>query len=315
MLEVRVIERRQEADGVISLSLAPHAGQTLPPFEAGSHIDLNLADGLRRQYSLCGDPAEASLYRIGVLLPSRSRGGSAWVHRHLVEGARISISAPRNLFALDESLDEYVLLAGGIGITPILAMARRLHTLGKAFSLHYCARSRSQAAFTQELADAPFGKHVRFHFDDEEEASFDVGAALIAARPARGLYVCGPGGFMDYVFEAALQRGWSESQLHREDFANAIDTTEDKAFSIIVRTTGAKIQVPIGVSAAKALEDAGYFVSTSCEQGICGSCLTPVLEGLPDHRDTFQTMEERSRNDQFTPCCSRALTESLVVEI
>lgn len=315
MLEVRVVERREEADGVVCLFLAPHDGGPLPPFEAGAHIDLSLGDGLTRQYSLCGDPADASLYRIGVLLPSQSRGGSAWVHRYLVEDARISISAPRNLFALDESLDEYVLLAGGIGITPILAMAWRLHTLGKAFSFHYCARSRSQAAFRQELADAPFASQVLFHFDDRDDAPLDLDKALAGSSASRGLYVCGPGGFMDFVLDGALKRGWSTSELHREDFTNEIDTGGDSAFTLIINGTGAEIQVPAGVTAASALEAAGYFVPTSCEQGICGSCLTPVLEGVPDHRDTFQTKDEQSRNDQFTPCCSRALTESLVVQI
>jgi len=315
MLEVRVIERREEADDVICLSLAPRAGETLPPFEAGAHIDLSLGDGLTRQYSLCGDPADASVYRIGVLLPSQSRGGSAWVHRHLVEDARISVSAPRNLFALDESLDEYVLLAGGIGITPILAMAWRLHALGKAFSLHYCARSRNQAAFTRELTEAPFVCQVLFHFDDQDDAPLDLDEALAVSEPSRGLYVCGPTGFMDFVFDGALKRGWSASELHREDFANAIDTDGDSAFTLIIKGTGAEVEVPAGVTAANALETAGYFVPTSCEQGICGSCLTPVLDGVPDHRDLFQTTEERSRNDQFTPCCSRALTKSLIVEI
>lgn len=315
MLEVRVVERREEADGVVCLSLAPHNGETLPPFEAGAHIDLSLGDGLTRQYSLCGDPADASVYRIGVLLPAQSRGGSAWVHRHLVEGSRISVSAPRNLFALDEGLGEYVLMAGGIGITPVLTMAWRLHALGKTFSLHYCARTRGQAAFRKELAEAPFASQVEFHFDDEDAAPLNLDAALTGVRPARGLYVCGPTGFMDFVFDGAQRRGWNASELHREDFANAIDTAGDKAFSLIVKSTGAEVAVPVGVTAARALEDAGYFVPTSCEQGICGTCLTPVLEGEPDHRDMFQTGDERLRNDQFTPCCSRALTARLVIDL
>ena len=316
MFQVRVVERRQEADGVVCLSLAPLPGETLPSFEAGAHIDLDLGDGLIRQYSLCGDPAEASVYRIGVLLPPQSRGGSARVHSHLVEDAELPVSAPRNLFALDESLDGYLLLAGGIGITPILAMAWRLHALGKPFSLHYCARSRAQAAFRTELAAAPFAASVHFHFDDEGEAPLDLGAALAGVRPARGLYVCGPTGFMDFAFDAALTSGWNATELHREDFANTITVEDaDRAFSIFVKSTGAEIVVPVGVTAAVALEEAGYFVPTSCEQGLCGSCLTPVLEGVPDHRDKFQTEEERSRNDQFTPCCSRAVTDRLVIDI
>ncbi len=315
MFDVRVVERRQEADGVVCLSLVADNGDALPPFEAGAHIDLSLGEGLTRQYSLCGNPADASVYRIGVLLPSQSRGGSAWVHRHLVEDARISVSAPRNLFALDEGLDEFVLLAGGIGITPILAMAWRLHALGKAFSLHYCARSRDQAAFRRELTEAPFANRVEFHFDDEDAAPLALDVVLASSQPARGLYVCGPTGFMDFAFDEARRRGWRESELHREDFANAIDTAGDKAFTLVVNSTGAEVAVPVGVTAAQALEEAGYFVPTSCGQGICGTCLTPVLDGAPDHRDAYQTPDERRRNDQFTPCCSRALTSRLVIDL
>lgn len=316
MFQVRVVERRQEADGVVCLSLAPLPGETLPSFEAGAHIDLDLGDGLIRQYSLCGDPAEADVYRIGVLLPAHSRGGSERVHRHLVEDVKVPVSAPRNLFALDESLDEYLLLAGGIGVTPILAMAWRLHALGKPFTLHYCARSRSQAAFRQALADAPFSASVQFHFDDESEAPLNLGTALANVGPSRGLYVCGPTGFMDFAFDAALASGWDARELHREDFANTITVADgDRPFSIVVSSTRAEILVPVGVTAAAALEEAGYFVPTSCEQGVCGSCLTPVLEGVPDHRDIFQTEEERSRNHHFTPCCSRAVTDRLVIEI
>ena len=316
MFQVRVAERTEEADGVVCLSLAPTAGETLPSFEAGAHIDLSLGDGLIRQYSLCGDPAETGVYRIGVLLDANSRGGSAWVHRHLIEDAGITVSAPRNLFALDETLDAYVLLAGGIGITPVLAMAWRLHALGKPFSLHYCARSRAQAAFRSKLAGAPFAARVRFHFDDEHQSPLDIDAALTGMDGSRGLYVCGPTGFMDFVFDAALRNGWNASELHREDFASTVSVKDtDRAFSIVVNGTGVEIMVPAGVTAARALEEAGYFVPTSCEQGICGSCLTPVLQGIPDHRDKFQTDDERSRNDHFTPCCSRAVSDRLVLDI
>lgn len=312
---VNVVERRQESEGVISLTLSPPPGETLPSFDAGAHIDL-VADGITRQYSLCGDPARPGTYRIGVLLSPTSRGGSAWVHQNLVSGMQISVSAPRNLFALDESLTDYVLLAGGIGITPILAMAWRLHALGKNFTLHYCVRSRDHASFGNEMSNAPFYSRVHYHFDDDPITTLDLNRALETPRASRGLYVCGPTGFMDHVFDAARQRGWSAETLHREDFgANPTSTDDDSVFTLIVKSTGARIAVHPGISAAQALDDAGYFVPTSCEQGICGSCLTPVLEGAPDHRDSFQTQDERSLNNQFTPCCSRALGDTLVIDI
>lgn len=316
MFEVHVVGRRQMSDGIVHLDLASCSDQPLPRFTAGSHIDLSLGNGLTRQYSLCGDPAADAPYRIAVLREPQSRGGSSFVHSDLTEGARLTISAPRNLFELDETLDAYVLMAGGIGVTPIVAMAHRLHALGKPFTLHYCARSRDDAAFLEELSTAPFASSVRLHHDDDASTALDLDAAFGGDGAARGLYVCGPAGFMDFAFDAALARGWTSSQLHREDFAaRPVDTEGDQPFTLVIRATGEEIVVPVGVTAARAIEDAGHFISLSCEQGICGTCLTPVLDGVPDHRDAFQTDEERARNDQFTPCCSRARSPVLVIDI
>lgn len=290
--------------------------RSLPIFTPGAHIDLFLGNGLIRQYSLCGDPMPGAPYRLAVALDARSRGGSIFVHDKLVEGARLAISSPRNLFVLDETLDTYVLIAGGIGVTPILAMARHLHALGKRFTLQYCARSRNAAAFYQEIAASDFHEHVHYHFDDESESAADLDMILQTPIGSHGLYVCGPSGLMDLAFDRALACGWAFENLHREDFA-AIPTQadDDKPFVLVVKETGEHVPVPAGVTAAQALERAGYFVSLSCEQGICGSCVTSVHAGLPDNRDTFLTKEERASNSQFTPCCSRALTDSLIVDI
>lgn len=316
MIKVRVASRAQAAEGIVRLDLVSAEGGDLPPFEAGAHIDLFLGNGLTRQYSLCSDPAEHGFYRIAVLREPASRGGSAHVHEALIEGATLEISPPRNLFALDETAEEHVLFAGGVGVTPILAMARRLSALGRPFTLHYCARDRSRAAFLDELAAASFASAVRLSFDAEPDTRLDLDTALARPAPQRRLYVCGPGGFMAHVIDGALARGWSPDQIRKEHFAAApAPEGQDRPFELLIASSGQVVAVSADQTAAQALEAAGVFVPVSCEQGVCGTCLTRVIEGEPDHRDAFQTNDERAANDQFTPCCSRARSQRLVLDL
>lgn len=316
MIKVRVASRAQAAEDIVRLDLVCPEGRDLPAFEAGAHVDLFLGNGLTRQYSLCNDPADRGRYRIAVLREPASRGGSAFVHETLTEGATLEIGAPRNLFALDEAAEEHLLFAGGVGVTPILAMARRLHAVGHSFVFHYCARERSRAAFLDELAAAPFAEVVRLSFDAEPETRLDLDSALANPAPGRRLYVCGPGGFMTHVIDGALARGWAPDQIRKEHFAAApAPEGENQSFELVIASTGQIIPVAADQTAAQALEAAGVFVPVSCEQGVCGACLTRVTEGEPDHRDAFQTDDERAANDQFTPCCSRARTSRLVLDL
>jgi vanillate monooxygenase ferredoxin subunit len=316
MIKVRVASRAQVAEDIVRLDLVCPEGRELPPFSAGAHVDLFLGNGLTRQYSLCNDPAERGRYRIAVLRDPASRGGSTYVHEALAEGATLDISAPRNLFALDETAKEHALFAGGVGVTPILAMARRLHALGSPFVFHYCARDRSRAAFLDELAAAPFADAMRLSFDAEPGTRLDLDAALADPSPGRRLYVCGPGGFMAHVIDGALARGWSPDQIRKEHFAAApAPEGGDRPFELVIASTGQVVPVAVGQSAAQALEEAGVFVPVSCEQGVCGTCLTRVIEGEPEHRDAFQTNAEKAAGDQFTPCCSRARTPRLVLDL
>jgi vanillate O-demethylase ferredoxin subunit len=316
MIKVRVASRAQAAEDIVRLDLVCQEGRDLPPFSAGAHVDLFLGNGLTRQYSLCNDPAERGHYRIAVLRDPASRGGSAYVHEALAEGAILDISAPRNLFALDETAKEHLLFAGGVGVTPILAMARRLHALGSPFVFHYCARDRSRAAFLDELAAAPFADAVRLSFDAEPATRLDLDGALAAPAPGRRLYVCGPGGFMAHVIDGALARGWAPDQIRKEHFAAApAPEGEDRPFELVIASTGQIVPVAAGQTAAQALEEADVFVPVSCEQGVCGTCLTRVIEGEPDHRDAFQTDAEKTVGNQFTPCCSRARTPCLVLDL
>lgn len=316
MIEVIIRAMRLEAEGILGLELVAADGAPLPPFEAGAHIDLHLPNGLIRQYSLCNDPHEHHRYRIAVLRDSASRGGSQAVHELLRIGQRLNISAPRNLFALDEQAPRSLLLAGGIGITPLLSMAWRLHALGADFALHQCVRSGKLAAFAERLASAPFAARAHLHCDDgSTEQKLDL-PALLAAEPAGSqLYVCGPNGFMEYVLDTARAQGWTEERLHREYFAAPEAESDGGAFTLRIASSGLELQVPEDRTALEVLEDAGFDIPVSCGQGICGTCLTRVVDGQPEHRDLFLSDEEKARNDQFTPCCSRSRSACLVVDL
>jgi vanillate O-demethylase ferredoxin subunit len=316
MIEVIIRAMRLEAEGILGLELVAADGAPLPPFEAGAHIDLHLPNGLIRQYSLCNDPRERHRYRIAVLRDAASRGGSQAVHEMLRIGQHLSISAPRNLFALDEQAPRSLLLAGGIGITPLLSMAWRLHALGADFELHQCVRSAKLAAFVERLAAAPFASRTHLHRDDGDVTQKLDLPALLAAEPAGSqLYVCGPNGFMEYVLDTARAQGWAEERLHREYFAAPEAESGGGAFTLRIASSGLELQVPEERTALEVLEDAGFDIPVSCGQGICGTCLTRVVDGQPEHRDLFLSEEEKARNDQFTPCCSRSRSACLVVDL
>lgn len=314
-MEVVVAHRTEPAEGIIVLDLVADAGATLPAFEAGAHIDVHLGPNLVRPYSLCGDPADRSHYRLGILLAPDSRGGSLAVHRSVEAGGRLRIGLPRNHFPLATEARRSVLIGGGIGITPLLAMAYRCLRDGKAFTLHYCARSRAKAAFLDELSAAPLGDRTHLHFDDGDPAQrFDPGRDLPEPSPDTHLYVCGPAGFMDWVIKEARSRGHAEAQIHREYFEAEVDTSGG-AFEVRLAKSGRSVAVPAGVSIVKALSEAGIRIEVSCEQGVCGTCMCGVLEGVPDHRDSYFTDDEKAANDQILPCCSRSKTPLLVLDL
>jgi len=314
-LKVRVSRRIEEAEGVCSFELVHEDGGALPVFSAGAHIDVHVAPGLIRQYSLSNDPAEQHRYRIAVLREPASRGGSAGMHERVKAGDTLRVSVPRNHFPLSDA-PQSLLLAGGIGVTPILSMARALHAQDKPFQMHYCGRSLSRMAFLEEISGAGFARHVALHADDVPEQKFDAKRVLAEQAEDTHLYVCGPSGFMDHVLETARREGWREDRLHREYFAGAATAlATDGSFEVRVASTGLTCHVPAGKTVIEVLLAHGLEVPTSCEAGVCGTCLTRVLEGIPDHRDTFLTDRERAANDQFTPCCSRALSPVLVLDL
>jgi len=316
-LHVRVARKRNEAQDICSFELVAANGGPLPVFSAGSHIDVHLPSGIVRQYSLCNHSDDRIRYLIGVLRDPASRGGSKGMHDDVHEGDLISISAPKNHFPLAHQARSSLLLAGGIGVTPILCMAERLWATGADFVMHYCTRSRERTAFVDRITTAPFAANVHFHFD-EGEAAQKINLSALLAHPNEGvhLYVCGPKGYMDAVLSMARDRGWPEDRLHYEFFsAEVVKSANDQSFQIKLASSGKVILVSKDKTVAQALAEAGVEVPTSCEQGVCGTCLTRVLEGEPDHKDLYLTPEEQARNDQFTPCCSRAKSAILVLDL
>lgn len=316
MIEVVVTSRNNEALDICSYELTCAHGGELPGFSAGAHIDVHLPGGLIRQYSLCSHPQERHRYQIGVLKDEASRGGSQCMHEQISSGDRLYISEPRNLFPLVGEARRSLLFAGGIGITPILCMAEQLADSGADFELHYCARSSERAAFVERLKGARFADRVHLHFDTDADSRLDAAKVLAGPAPDLHLYVCCPSGFMQHVLDSARIQGWDDAQLHREYFAAApVDTSTDGSFQVKLGSSGQVFDIPADKTVVQVLESHGVEIAISCEQGVCGTCLTRVLEGVPEHRDLFLTDEEQAANDQFTPCCSRSKSALLVLDL
>lgn len=318
LLQVRVERKCEEAEGICSYALVRVDGEPLPAFSAGAHIDVHVRPGLVRQYSLCNRPQDRQHYLIGVLRDPASRGGSQTMHDAIHAGAVLHISAPKNHFPLRDARRS-LLLAGGIGVTPILAMAETLSAQGGAFEMHYCARSPERAAFRARIAQSPFAGQVHFHYDSGDAAQkLDLPALLAELDRHTHLYLCGPSGFIEHVVATAKAHDWPQEQVHLEYFAAAAaaaDAGADRPFDVRLASSGKVYAVPAGCTVLKVLTDAGVFVPASCEQGVCGTCLTRVLEGVPEHRDLYLDDAERAANDQFTPCCSRSRSDVLVLDL
>jgi vanillate O-demethylase ferredoxin subunit len=315
-LSVCVVRKKWEALDIRGFELARENGAPLPAFSAGSHIDVHLPGGAVRQYSLCNDPRETHRYTIAVLRDAGGRGGSKAIHDLVEEGDSLQISTPRNHFSLADGAAHHLLLAGGIGVTPVLSMAERLAAIGEPFAMHYCTRSRERTAFIERIQSSSFAESVFFHFDDDLTSKFDLGATLASAPQGTHLYVCGPRGYMDAVLEKARAQRWPEERLHYEFFGALVERKDgDTSFDVRIASTGAVVRVTADCTVVKALADNGIELSTSCEQGVCGTCATRVLEGEPDHRDSYLTDEERAANDMFLPCCSRSRSPVLVLDL
>ncbi len=316
-INVRIVRKTNETLDVVTLELAPVDGSSLPGFSAGSHIDVEVQPGVVRQYSLCNDSKEQHRYIIGVLRDPSSRGGSIAVHDKLHEGQIIRISPPRNHFPLVHHARRSLLFAGGIGVTPILCMAERLARIGSDFDMHYSSRSEERTAFVERIQTSAYRERVKFHFDNgPADQALNLKETLSAEPDDCHLYVCGPGGFIDFVINTAKSMGWCEDRIHFELFAaEPVDTSANESFEVQVASSGKVYVVSAEETITSVLAEDGVEVWTSCEQGICGSCMTRVLEGTPDHRDQVLSDAERNEESWITPCCSRSLSKRLVLDI
>jgi ferredoxin-NADP reductase/ferredoxin len=306
-----VLRRREDmAADVAKYEFVSVDGGPLPAFDAGAHIDIVIAPEYQRQYSLAGDPADRSKYVLGVLREgpeSGGRGGSALMHRAFREGRQVFITKPANHFPLVEDASMSLLFAGGIGVTPMIAMAHRLHALGRSFALHYSAASRAMAGFVHDLEQMPWKDKVYCHFKDEG-ARADLMALTPPYAGGMHVYTCGAPRFMDGVFEAAVARGWPEEAMHREYFSVPdADAWVNLPFVLRLSRSGKTLEVPADRSATDVLAQAGFKIDTKCSDGLCGVCVTAydaAASGAIDHRDFVLGRKEREH--KVILCCSRA---------
>lgn len=302
---------RVEARNILSVELAAVDGAALPPFTPGAHIDLHLEPGLTRSYSIHSSPDMRDRYVIGVLHDRNSRGGSAYIHQQLRPGHELLIDAPRNHFQLDLSADVSVLIAGGIGITPILCMLEHLLRQEQRVALFYAARSRAEAAFLSRL---PSAIRPQLHFDDDHGGPPDL-LAYLSTQPARAhFYCCGPRQMID-AFETAAER-LQLPHRHVERFAaKDVQPAARDAFRVTLAKTGKTLAVPPGAVLLDCLLQAGVTVPHSCREGVCGSCETRVLRGTPAHRDSVLSQSEQAANDCMMVCVSGCLSDELVLDL
>ena len=311
-LTLRVDRRTTGAEGVVVLDLRHPAGEDLPVWEPGAHVDLLLPGGLTRQYSLCGDPADRSVWRVAVLREPTGRGGSATVHEQLTEGTAVDVRGPRNNFPMVDS-PRYLFVAGGIGITPILPMLRAAEAAGREWELHYGGRSRRSMAFLEALEDAT-GERVTLHPQDEV-GLIDLDRVLGVPRPGTLVYCCGPEPLLAAV--EARCAAWPEGSLHVERFTpkDVGEPVRSDSFEVELAGSGRVLTVPPEKSVLQVLEEAGVPILSSCTEGTCGTCETGVLEGEVDHRDSLLTPAEQAANDTMFVCVSRAAGPRLLLDL
>ncbi|MFK0689111.1 PDR/VanB family oxidoreductase [Mesorhizobium sp. IMUNJ 23033] len=302
IMKLTVTAIRKEPGDVLVIDLKHPRKPSLPPFEPGSHVDVHLANGKVRQYSLCGDPTDLSRYTIAVKFEQTGRGGSSWLHGTVCPGFTLPVSVSRNHFPLGESRGPVLLLAGGIGITPILAMARALERQGRPYELHYFTHSLTLTPLLSDIESALDPANVRLHFDDEPETRQDLQTLLSTRSSDAQLYYCGPPGFMAAVDRASAH--WPQDTVHFEAFQPPErDDTPPEPFTIMLRD-GTSVPVAADTTALAALRGAGVLLMASCENGVCGTCECGMLEGQPIHRDAF--LSSKARDRRFIPCVSRA---------
>ncbi|PAT35093.1 PDR/VanB family oxidoreductase [Vandammella animalimorsus] len=321
-LQALVFAIRYEAEGIISVELRPAAPDVVfPSFTPGAHIDLHLGNGLVRSYSLCQPVSAADarhpFYRVGILRDRGSRGGSRWVHESLRVGQILTISAPRNHFALADGAQHSVLVAGGIGVTPLLCMLRHLCAMGCSVEMIYCARNRNEAAFVEEIEGlaSAHGVHVHWHFDQEVGHPPELAELLEGKGGDTHYYCCGPAPMLDAFERTCEQLGYPHTHIERFVAAELPPNAQDGAFEVYLERSGKTVQVPAGKSLLDTLLDEGIECEHSCKEGVCGSCEVRVLNGEVEHFDGILTKQEKESNQVMMICVSRAKSPKLILDL
>ncbi|WAT09232.1 PDR/VanB family oxidoreductase [Rouxiella badensis] len=317
LIPVTVKKMNNNGAGNISLQLIAQAGSVLPRYSPGAHIDVFIPEKGPRQYSLCGENGGEEYYEICIKLAPLSTGGSHYLHHQLNVGDGLKISAPRNHFPLPQAR-RFLLFAGGIGITPLLAMAEEIAKQNIDFELHYYVSREQETAFMSRCSAPMLANHVFLHYSDANDSLRARTPACLRSPDAETAVVaCGPDGFIKRLQDIMQFHRWQPAQLSFERFSNAElnNNADNQGFHIQLNSTGQRFLVTPSQTIAEVLLSAKVDIMLSCEQGVCGSCITDVIEGIPDHRDCVLTEEERAENTQITLCCSRSKSPVLVLDL
>ena len=312
MLPLRVMRNDKIADGIHILEFRDAGGQPLPKFSAGAHIAIQAPNGLLRKYSLCNDPAERDRYLVAIKREANGRGGSCNLIDNTKAGDELMVAPPVNDFGLPPRAQDFLFIAGGIGITPIMAMIREVLRQGKRFRLFYCSRSPETTAFLDELSAPEFKDQVTIHYDQGDPArSLDLKPVLAERKNREHLYCCGPRPLMEAV--RAMTDHWSSTAVHFEAFSEAeTHKPTDKPFKLRLARSGEVLDVPTTKTILEVLRDRGLEVPSSCETGTCGTCRTKLVAGEADHRDLV--LAEHERADIIMICVSRAKSDEITID-
>lgn len=312
-LRVTVSKKWPAADGIAGFELRPVKGM-LPTFQPGAHIDVHMPNGEIRQYSITNGPGETDRFVIGVKLERDSKGGSKCMHETVREGDVLAISEPRNNFPLRRDAVKTLFVAGGIGITPLLAMAQALKNQNLAYELHYFAQNETQLAFPDRLE--PLGEALKPHLGlSPEQTGAALRELLSSYRRDMHLYICGPGPMLEAARAIAAEQGWPETAVHFEYFKNSNTIDDSSSFEVALARSCMTLKVPAGRTILEVMREAGVDMPSSCEQGACGTCLATVIEGEPDHQDVYLSRSERESGTKIMTCVSRAKSARLVLDI
>ena len=312
-LRVKVSEKIKTAEGIVSIKLESIDGQ-LPTFQPGAHIDLHLQNGLVRQYSLVNGPGETNFYRIGVKLEEPSAGGSSYIHDNLRVGDVLACSTPRNNFPLRRDSIKTIFIAGGIGLTPLLAMSQALDVMGLDYEFHYFVQNDKHIAFSSVLNKLKNKAFIHEGFSPDSTVK-KINDVLKSPKNSMNLYVCGPGPMLEATRQIAAELNWPNNSIHFEYFKNSNEIDDSSSFEIELARSALSLNVPSGKSILEVLRENGVDLPSSCEQGACGTCKVGVIKGSIDHQDVYLNESERSEGDVMMTCVSRSLSKSLILDI